>query len=279
MPSPFSRRRAAAASWKSGSRPGWDSSTDSRAAAPGSRGPRAPARIGQSRRLERDRDRAGGRGRGGESGRSLRAGAADRPEKRGGLAEHRVDARPRQSPGGSARRLRPGVRAERAPSPGLERTGRRARRARPAWRSPGVVEARVGTGPAAVRGAPEHRRRRDGAGAPRPGPRGAVAVCRDGPAGSLREDLRRARKLLAEAGGDREALLVSVAIVLSGALPVSGEDPKPSAVHETSRVSVVEVPVQVVGRDGNRSRAWVSPTSSSKWTGGRSGSSRSTWFP
>lgn len=45
-------------------------------------------------------------------------------------------------------------------------------------------------------------------------------------------------------------LLVSVAIVLAGALPVSGEDPKPSVVHETSRVSVVEVPVQVVGRDG-----------------------------
>ncbi|HEY6147054.1 MAG TPA: VWA domain-containing protein, partial [Thermoanaerobaculia bacterium] len=39
-------------------------------------------------------------------------------------------------------------------------------------------------------------------------------------------------------------------LVLLWAGTVRSEQPKPAAVHETSRVSVVEVPVQVIGRDG-----------------------------
>lgn len=48
----------------------------------------------------------------------------------------------------------------------------------------------------------------------------------------------------------RVALRASLTLILAGAPLVLGEEPKPGAVRETSRVTVVEVPVQVVGRDG-----------------------------
>jgi VWFA-related protein len=41
-----------------------------------------------------------------------------------------------------------------------------------------------------------------------------------------------------------------VALLCATTASVRSEQPKPAAVHETSRVSVVEVPVQVIGRDG-----------------------------
>jgi VWFA-related protein len=43
------------------------------------------------------------------------------------------------------------------------------------------------------------------------------------------------------------------------AAPVLAEQPKPAAVHETSHVSVVEVPVQVIGRDGKPVRGLGAP--------------------